>query len=207
VKILLATNNRNKGEEIISIWGERDNIEFLFPSDLGLKFSVIEDGATFPENAYKKAILGLKLSGLPTIGEDSGLLVDYLKGEPGVKSNRFAGEKASFEANIKKVLEKLKGVPRDKRKACFVCVICFALSFKKVLFFEGKCFGSIAHYPKGKEGFGYDPIFIPRGFKKTFAELGGEVKNKISHRKEAVMKLKKYLEEMLGRKNERDKTG
>lgn len=194
MKIFLATNNRHKGEELISILGKEGDIEFLFPKDLGLKFNVQEDGSSFQENAYKKAIAGLRLSGLPTIGEDSGLLIDYLKGKPGVKSHRFAGEKAGYKEKIRKILKRLEGLPRAKRRARFKCVICLALSFKKFIFFEGNCEGFIALSAKGKFGFGYDPIFIPQGFKKTFGELGPKVKMAVSHRAKAVRKLKEYLQ-------------
>ncbi len=192
MKVFLATNNIDKGKEIVE--GLRDlPIEFLFPHDLSCHLDVKEDGSSFQENAYKKAVAGLKISGIFTIGEDSGLLVDHLKGEPGIKSHRFAGEKAGYEENIKELLRRLKGLPLKKRGAHFKCVICLALSFQKVIFFEGECPGLIALSPRGKFGFGYDPVFIPSGYKKTFGELGPEVKNKISHRAKALRKLKEYL--------------
>ncbi|MEO0116049.1 MAG: RdgB/HAM1 family non-canonical purine NTP pyrophosphatase [candidate division WOR-3 bacterium] len=197
MKIFLATNNRQKGEEIISIFGKEGDWEFLFPEDLGLRFSVVEDGSSFAENAYKKAMTGFLLTGLPTMGEDSGLLIDYLKGLPGIKSHRFAGKETPFQEKIEGILKLLKGIPREERRAIFKCTICFVFSFKKILFFEGLCEGSIAFLPKGKFGFGYDPIFIPRGLKKTFGELGPEIKNKVSHRAEAVRKLKKYLSNLI----------
>lgn len=192
MKIFLATNNRNKGKEIIE--GLKGiPIEIFLPGDLGYRLDIKEDGTSFQENAHKKACEGLRLSRMITIGEDSGLLVDHLKGEPGVKSSRFAGEAATDEENIKKLLGLLEGLPLRERRAHFKCVICLALSFRKAVFFEGEANGLIALSPQGEFGFGYDPVFIPRGYKKTFAELGPEVKNKISHRAKALKRLRAFL--------------
>ncbi len=196
MKIFFATNNQNKIKEAREILAGT-NIYLYSPKDLGLSFKVFEDGTTFQENAYKKAFEGLRQSGMISLGEDSGLLVDYLKARPGIYSSRFAGKDRSFDANLRKVLKLLKGVSFEKRKARFKCVICLALSFKKHLFFEGECTGFIAEVRRGNLGFGYDPIFIPKGYNLTFGELGAEVKNKISHRAKALRKLKEYLQNLL----------
>ncbi len=192
MKIFLASNNPNKKREIKEILQDL-GVEILTPQDLGIDFFVEEDGTSFQENAHKKAIEGLRLSGLPTLGEDSGIEIEYLGGKPGTASHRFAGLSAKDEENILKVLSLLEGVPIEKRKARFRCIICFLFSFKKVLFFEGRCEGTIATQKRGNLGFGYDPIFIPQGFNKTFGELGERIKNKISHRVVALNKLKEYL--------------
>jgi len=194
MKIFLGTNNQGKIKEIKEILSDL-NLEILTPDDLKIKFKCQEDGDTFYENAYKKAITGLLQTGYITISEDSGLMIDYLKGAPGIFSSHFA-KKGDDKANIKKVLSLLKGIKKNKRKAKFKSVICLALSLKKVKFFEGECEGYISEKVMGKEGFGYDPIFIPKGYKKTFAQLGKE-KNKISHRAKALQKLKEYLETLI----------
>jgi len=154
-----------------------------------------EDGDSFYENAYKKAITGLLQTGYISIGEDSGLMIDYLNGAPGLKSARFTKKRNSKE-NIKKVLSLLKGVKKEKRKAKFKCVMALALSLKKVKFFEGECEGYISDKEMGNKGFGYDPIFIPKGYNKTFALLGEE-KNKISHRAKALFQLKNFLKTLI----------
>ncbi len=194
MKIFLATNNKGKIKEIKEILSDL-NIEILTPRDLKIKFICKEDGDSFYENAYKKAITGLLQTGYITISEDSGLMIDYLKGAPGVKSARFTKKKNNKE-NIKKVLSLLKGIKKEQRKAKFKCVIALALSFKKVKFFEGECEGYISEKEMGNKGFGYDPIFIPKGYKKTFALLGEE-KNKISHRAKALFQLKNFLQTFL----------
>lgn len=194
MKIFLATNNKGKIREIKEILSDL-NIEILTPKDLKIKFTCKEDGDSFYENAYKKAITGLLQTGYITIGEDSGLMIDYLNGAPGIKSARFS-KKRNDKENIKKVLQLLKGVKKEKRKAKFKCVIALALSLKKVKFFEGECEGYISEKEMGNKGFGYDPIFIPKGYDKTFALLGEE-KNKISHRAKAFSQLKNFLKELL----------
>lgn len=194
MKIFLATNNKGKIKEIKKILSDL-NIEVLTPQDLKIKFTCKEDGDSFYENAYKKAITGLLQTGYITIGEDSGLMIDYLKGAPGLKSARFTKKKDNKE-NIRKVLRLLKGIKKEQRRAKFKCVVALALSLKKVNFFEGECEGYISEKKMGNKGFGYDPIFIPKGYNKTFAFLGEE-KNKISHRAKALFSLKNFLKNLL----------
>ncbi|MEO0089039.1 MAG: RdgB/HAM1 family non-canonical purine NTP pyrophosphatase [candidate division WOR-3 bacterium] len=194
MKIFLATNNKGKIKEIKEILSDLA-VQILTPQDLKIKFICKEDGDNFYENAYKKAIAGLLQTGYITIGEDSGLMIDYLNGAPGLKSARFTKRRNPKE-NIKKVLNLLKGVKKEERKAKFKCVIALALSLKKVKFFEGECEGYISNKEMGNKGFGYDPIFIPKGYNKTFALLGEE-KNKISHRAKALFQLKNFLKTII----------
>ena len=177
-------------------------------SDLGVELLPMEDfnlppieeeGETFEENASKKALTVSSLTGLPAIADDSGLVIEALGGEPGVRSARFAGENASDADRIAKLLSLLEGVPFEGRKAKFVCVIALANPEGEVKLFKGECQGYISTEPRGEEGFGYDPVFIVPRYGRTFAELGLEVKNRISHRAKALEKLRGYLAERLRR--------
>lgn len=196
MKLIIATQNIHKLEEIRTILG--NIIWELTPlSDLDPDFEVIEDGKTFEENARKKAVSVMEKFGYITLGEDTGLEVDFLNGQPGIYSARFAGEKATYEQNRIKLLHALKNIPIPKRTARFrcTCALAFPKSFNKIIeVFEDICEGHIAVNASGTGGFGYDPIFIPKGYNKTFAELQPEEKNKISHRAQALIKVKEYLE-------------
>jgi XTP/dITP diphosphohydrolase len=154
-----------------------------------------EDGETFEENSMKKAKEILKLCGRPTIADDSGLMVDFLGGAPGVYSARFAGEECSDEKNNEKLLRLLKDVPAEERGARFVSVITLAFPDGEVLVARGECPGRITNTPTGENGFGYDPLFVPTGYRKTFAQLTGEEKNQISHRAMALKELERLLKE------------
>jgi XTP/dITP diphosphohydrolase len=195
VKLVLATNNPHKVQEIKAIlhnlaW------ELISLSELHQNLVITEDGLTFEENARKKAETVMRQTGLISMGEDTGLEVDVLNGQPGIYSARFAGEKATYQQNVEKLLTLLKDVSLPNRTARFrcVCALAFPQSFnRKIQIFEGICKGKIIDKPHGQEGFGYDPIFVPDGFDKTFAELSQEEKNKISHRGKALSKVKKYL--------------
>jgi XTP/dITP diphosphohydrolase len=163
-----------------------------------------EDGTTFAENARKKASGYAKATGLWTLADDSGLVVDALGGAPGVKSARFSGEKPKDadrtlidHRNIAKTLELLKGIPEEKRTARFVCRLCLATSERILIETEGMLEGLITDREIGQNGFGYDPIFFVPDMKKTVAQLTGEEKNAISHRGNAIRKLKPLLDEML----------
>ena len=195
MKIVLATKNPHKVTEIKSIVKDK-NWEIVSLLDIAPDFEIIEDGKTFEENAQKKAEMVIKEFGFITIGEDTGLEVDALNGRPGVYSARYANEKASYEQNVIKLLDELKGIPIEKRTARFRCVCAVALLEKKTELFEGVCEGRIIFGPKGKKGFGYDPVFVPDGYEKTFAELSSEEKNKISHRGKALRKVSKFLESL-----------
>jgi len=192
VKILLATKNIAKVDEMNTLLSELP-VEFVWIGSIIEELpKVIEDGVTYHDNAMKKAMTFYNLSLMPTLAEDSGLEVLLLNGAPGICSARFAGEGATDKENIQKLLQMLKGVPFEKREAKFVSVLCFVLDGKPH-FFEGEIKGYIAEYPSGDTGFGYDPIFIPENYNKTFAELGIDIKNTISHRAKAIQKFRDFL--------------
>jgi XTP/dITP diphosphohydrolase len=199
-KILVASGNPGKLAELKSMLG--DGIKWVGLSDFSPIEEIEEDGATFAENARKKALGYARATGLWTIADDSGLVVDALGGEPGVKSARFSGEKASDRGlldhkNMEKVLKLLKGVPAESRTARFVCHLCLASPEKVLLETEGTLEGVIAKEERGENGFGYDPIFFVPELNKTVAELSREEKNGISHRGNAIRKLKPLLKELL----------
>ncbi|WAM32236.1 XTP/dITP diphosphatase [Caldicellulosiruptor naganoensis] len=194
-KLLVATKNRGKAKEIKELIGDFFD-EVLTLSDFEGNINIIEDGKTFEENALKKAKTIYDLYRLPTLADDSGLEVDALGGRPGVYSARYAGENATDEERIKKLLEELRDVPCEKRGAQFVCVLTFIDENGRVYQTKGICRGKIGFEPRGKNGFGYDPVFIPEGSTLTFAELESEEKNRISHRAKAFEKLKRILGEI-----------
>lgn len=195
MRIVFATNNKNKLSEIRSILG--NDIEVLSLSDINCYVDIPETGKTLEDNARQKAEYIYKHYGLNVFADDTGLEVDALNGAPGVYSARYAGGKGhDSEANISKLLCKLG--ENNNRNALFRTVI--ALYEKSdddnkpiIHKFEGIVNGTIIKERRGGEGFGYDPIFEPKGYDKTFAELGNDVKNKISHRARAVAKLAEYL--------------
>ena len=218
--ILIATRNRHKVEEIRAILGEQ--FQFLTLNDFPAAPKVVEDADTFAGNATKKAAeLAKWLVRIPNsefripnfvLADDSGLEVDAMNGAPGVHSARFAAldktENSHDADNNAKLLRLLKDVPVEKRAARFRCVIafapvlagkievaspvCYADEFAEQIF-DGACEGKIIFAPHGQNGFGYDPLFVPDGFNQTFAELGEDVKNRLSHRAKALEKLKRFL--------------
>ncbi|MFB0553301.1 MAG: RdgB/HAM1 family non-canonical purine NTP pyrophosphatase, partial [Phycisphaerae bacterium] len=192
-KILVATTNPGKIAELRAMLDF--DVEWLGMSDVGDIAEIKEDGVTFAENARKKAVGYAKATGLWTIADDSGLVVDALGGEPGVKSARFSGEKSTNDdgtlidhRNIAKVLELLKDVPQKKRTARFVCCLCLASPEQILIETEGTLKGLITDREIGKNGFGYDPIFFVPHSNKTVAQLTAEEKNAISHRGNAIRK-------------------
>lgn len=200
--ILVATTNPGKIAELRAMLDF--DVEWLGMSDVGDIGQIKEDGSTFAENARKKALGYAKSTGLWTIADDSGLVVDALGGEPGVKSARFSGEKTINDdgtlidhRNIAKVLELLKDVPEKKRTARFVCSLCLASPEEILIETEGMLEGLITNREIGKNGFGYDPIFFVPHLDKTVAQLTAEEKNAISHRGNAIRKFKPLLEELL----------
>jgi XTP/dITP diphosphohydrolase len=201
--LLLATRNRNKVVEMQHAL-EGTGWQVVMLSDVKGAPEVEEDGATFQENALKKARSAAQFSGLWILAEDSGLEVDALGGEPGVKSARYAGEGASDADRIGKVLGRLSSVPDERRTARFRCVMCVIDPAGSEKCFEGRCEGRIAHNARGTAGFGYDPIFIPDGYDQTFAELGLAVKGKISHRARAMQQVLAFLRQTRGSKGSRD---
>lgn len=191
-KIILATTNKGKIAEINRVFSGTA-IEFIGLDAFPGMPAVVEDGNTFNENAYKKAKAVFEHTGIVSVSEDSGLEVDALNGVPGIYSSRFASETASDRENIEKLVAVLKDVPDDKRTARFVSVFCL-YDGREAQYFEGTVKGRLTEEPRGKSGFGYDPLFIPDGYERTFAELGIGIKNRISHRANAVKKLKGFLQ-------------
>lgn len=196
--ILIASSNKSKIEEIKQIFSKLENIKIFSLSDLNLKeLDIKEDGKTFKENAYKKAYAYASKYSLVTLSDDSGLEVDYLGGEPGVKSARYAGENSSADDLIKKLLFNLEGVGPSQRTARFKCMVClYNPSTNESVYSEGVCEGSISTHKIGTNGFGYDPIFFIGETKKTMAELSKVDKNQVSHRFKALDSLKIAISEL-----------
>ena len=191
MKVVIATSNKGKLKEFETLLAPL-NWQFYSLKDLGID-SPIEDGATFYENALIKAKHAATISGYPAIADDSGLCVDSLNGAPGIKSARYAGENSSDADNNLKLLKSLEN--RNQRNAAFVaCLVFFdPNSNERPLSAEGRLEGEIALNSKGKDGFGYDPIFLISGENKTLAELGKDYKNENSHRAKATKILLKML--------------
>ena len=189
--IILASNNKNKLNEITEKVKGID-IKIISQSEAGYDIEVEETGKTFEENAILKAEAIYKISNMPVIAEDSGLEIDYLNGEPGVYTKRYAGENATSQDKIEKVLRLLENVEESKRTARFKCVICYIDKEGKKHIFKGSCEGKITYEPYGTTGFAYDPIFLYNT--KTFAQMTSNEKNEISHRGKAVSKLVEYLQ-------------
>jgi len=183
MKLLIATRNYHKLAEIETLWQE-PAVQLVSMRDYPQIPDVVEDGSTFLANAAKKAVTLARASGLWALADDSGLEVAALGNAPGVYSARFAGEPANDAANMQKLLQMLK--PGMTRRAWFRCVIVLAKPEGDSDWVEGRCEGQIAEAPRGSHGFGYDPVFIPDGHDRTFAELGPAVKNAISHRSIAL---------------------
>ncbi|MCX7761968.1 MAG: RdgB/HAM1 family non-canonical purine NTP pyrophosphatase [Candidatus Kryptonium sp.] len=202
MKIVLATRNKHKVDEIKEILkiylndGSYSKLEILCTDDFQGIPKIEEDGKTYVENALKKAREVHKFTGLPSVADDSGIEVDFLNGEPGVYSARYAGDNASDEENNRKLLKKLENVPLEKRTATFRCVIAYVYKDEEKIF-EGETRGKVIFEPRGTGGFGYDPLFIPDGYDLTYAEMPKDLKNRISHRSKAVQKFVEFLVEVL----------
>lgn len=191
--VIIASNNKNKIKEIKEILKDY-KFSILSQSEAGIDIDVEENGQTFMENAYKKAAEIHKLkNGSMVIADDSGLAVEALNGAPGIYSARFAGEHGNDSKNNEKLLEMLKGVPFEKRKAKFICAIVFIIDDNNIIKVQGEVEGYIAEKEAGKDGFGYDPLFYMPKYNKTFAEITSDEKNSISHR---AIALKRLLEEI-----------
>jgi XTP/dITP diphosphohydrolase len=190
--LIFATNNQHKVDEVRHVIGERFSIVTL--REAGIDIDIPEPHDTLEANATEKSQTIYRLTGKDCFSEDTGLETDALNGEPGVKSARYAGEGRDFQANIDKLLEKLNA--QSNRKARFRAVISLILSGKEHQF-EGICDGRIIEEQKGREGFGYDPVFIPDGSSLTFAEMGMEEKNKYNHRQKAMTKMIEFLNQAL----------
>lgn len=184
LQLLAATSNKNKIREFQEMFDGTDNkVTIVSPATFGGLPEIIEDGATFEENSAIKAKEASRYADMAAFADDSGLVVEALNGEPGINSARYAGPDASDAQRIEKLLENMKG--KTNRKAKFVCVISLAYRGNLAAQFRGEVSGIITDAPRGENGFGYDPVFIPDGYDKTFAELGAEVKDSISHRGKA----------------------
>jgi XTP/dITP diphosphohydrolase len=192
MKLVLATNNQHKIREIKNIMTGLD-VEFLTAADFPEFPDPEEYGATLKENARIKAVEIARVTGLPALADDSGLEVDYLGGQPGVMSSRFAGPGCTFADNNRKLLQLLEGVAQNKRTARFHCVAALAFDEQDVRFFDGTVEGRITEELRGREGFGYDPVFFFPEVGKTFAEISEEEKNRYSHRGRAFRKVAEYL--------------
>jgi len=189
-RIIFATKNEGKRREVSRIF-ESSQIELLSLNDLGKIHEIEETGNTFEENAAIKARKVFEKFGMPVVADDSGLTAEQLNGNPGVFSARYAGENATDEENNQKLLEELKNFP-EPHPARFVCI---AVYYDGGKFFKahGEVIGRIIKEPRGTNGFGYDPLFVPEGFDKTMGELPLDRKNEISHRSKAFKALKKFL--------------
>lgn len=194
-ELVLASSNPHKIEEIYAILKTLDYKIFSM-TDVGLgDMDIVEDGDTFEANSLIKAKAVYEATQKPAIGDDSGLMVDYLNGEPGVFSARYSGEDKNYAANNEKLLQNLLGVPMEKRRAKFVTVITLMFSPEDIVVARGEVHGYIGEALRGGNGFGYDPLFVVPEMEKTFAELTADEKNKISHRANALVKLQQLLEE------------
>lgn len=185
MKLIMATNNQGKVLELSSYLGE--SFEVMTLKDAGYEIEVEEDGATFLENAVKKAVETYKITKTPSVADDSGLCVDALSGAPGIYSARWAGEGATQDMLIEKLWSELSG--KDQKTAKFKSVVALAFSEDDVVIAEGECPGIIIDEKRGQGGFGYDPVFFVESLGKTFSELSLEEKNKISHRANALFNL------------------
>ena len=193
--IVAATQNQHKIREIEAITQEF-GMKIISRDEAGVpKVEIVEDGKTFEDNSYKKAYEIMKLCGKITIADDSGLVVDCLDGAPGVYSARFAGEDGDDKANNEKLIRLIKDVPYEKRTARFVSVIAMVFPNGETIVARGEVEGHLVLEEQGANGFGYDPLFVPVGYQETFGIIDPEIKNRISHRANALMKLKEKLQE------------
>ncbi|MEE0914202.1 MAG: XTP/dITP diphosphatase [Ruminococcus sp.] len=192
MKFIIATNNKKKLLELERILKPL-GIDAITAREAGVELDDVEEtGTTFAENAFIKADAAFKKTGLPSVADDSGLCVDALDGRPGIYSARYAGDNATDEEKISKLLTELEGVEDEKRTAHFACAICCILPDGSKIEVEDRCQGKIAFEPCGDGGFGYDPVFMYGD--KSYAQLSAEEKDAVSHRGQALRKLKAELE-------------
>ena len=196
--IVAATKNRHKIQEIEAITQEF-GMSIISRDEAGVPdIEINEDGETFEENSYKKAFEIMKLCNNITIADDSGLEVDCLYGAPGVYSARFAGKDGDDDANNRKLTELIKDVPYEQRTGRFVSVITMVFPDGETISARGEVKGHLLTEKRGTSGFGYDPLFVPEGYDRTFGELGPEIKNSISHRSRALARLRELLDRRRG---------
>ena len=189
---MLATRNPDKREELAALLGDL-GIKIRSLADFPDAPEVVEDGDTCRANAVKKAVAIARHTGLPAVADDTGLEVEALGGRPGVHAARYAGERATYEDNWRKLIRELDGVPQQRRRARFITVAAVAMPSGKVEVAEGMLEGVIAEAPAGTQGFGYDPIFVVPQLGKTLAQLAQGEKNRISHRARAFSKVREIL--------------
>jgi XTP/dITP diphosphohydrolase len=185
-KLLVASNNAHKVDEIKKILSDIKDVKIVSLKDENIFIDIEETGVTLEENALLKAKEIHLVSGLPVISDDTGLFVSALNNEPGIYSARYAGESATYLDNCNKLISKLKKKDLSESPAYFKAVICYIDSSGKEKFFEGIINGKVSIEMRGENGFGYDPLFVPGGMNKTFAQLTDEEKNEISHRALAI---------------------
>ncbi len=197
MKLVIATKNKNKAEEIKNIFADIKNLHLVSLTDEGLEDApdIKEDGISFEENAEKKSREISAFCGLPAMADDSGLCVDALDGRPGIFSARYAGENATDADRIEKLLKEMEG--KENRNAKFVCAIAITFPGQKTITVRGECAGQITAAPEGENGFGYDPVFYIPEKKKTMAQISMKQKNCISHRAKALEKAAEVLKEIL----------
>ncbi len=191
-KVVIATKNKGKVKEIKDILSELP-VEVVSMQEEGIEIDIVEDGSSFEENALIKARTVKQYTSAIVIADDSGLEVDCLGGAPGIYSSRFAGEGATDEKNITKLLAMLEGVGEPERTARFVCAVAVVMTDNAHFIVRGECEGTIGFEPRGRHGFGYDPLFYIPEYGATMAQLGPEVKNTISHRVRALEKMKNRI--------------
>lgn len=191
-ELVVATKNLGKLREIQDLLS-RFQLKILSLQDFPQIPPPLEDGRTFAENAAKKAMEVARKTNRLALADDSGLAVGALQGRPGVFSARYAGENATDEQRCQKLLSEMANIPKERRQAAFVCAMALASPEGKLRIVEAKCHGRITFSPQGKGGFGYDPIFLVPQFSKTMAELNPNVKNRISHRGQALKKVRRFL--------------
>jgi XTP/dITP diphosphohydrolase len=192
MKLVLATHNRHKAGEFQELLKGLDVILETLDSYPAVG-EIVEDAGSLRGNALKKAREVFRHTGIPAMADDTGLEVHYLNDAPGVYSSRYAGSGATYADNVQKLLRNLRGVPPRRRSARFCCVLAFVPSEGAAEIAEGFCPGVITESPRGTNGFGYDPVFQPQGYRQTFAEMEASLKNAISHRARAMQEMKRIL--------------
>lgn len=196
-KLVLSTNNIHKVKEIQDILSDLP-IEVLSKGEIGLEdLDVVENGKTLEENSIKKSKALADNIDYMVMADDSGLFVEALGGKPGVYSARYAGKDGDDEANNKKLLKELDKFPLEDRRGSFLTVISLITEEKEIFTIKGECKGHILFEPRGNNGFGYDPLFVPEGYDRTFGELDKDIKNRISHRGRALDKMKELLIQLI----------
>ena len=196
-RVIFATGNKGKMNEIRQILSDMD-LELLSMKEAGIDIEIVEDGSSFEENAIIKAKAVAACTDAIVLADDSGLEIDYLNGEPGIYSARYMGEDTPYSVKNRNFIERLQGVPAEKRTARFVCVIAAAMPDGEVFTTKGVIEGQIAEEPRGENGFGFDPIFYVPEYGCTTAELSEEQKNEISHRGKALTAMKEELRKRIG---------